>query len=71
MAPGIVDVDSATNGVATPKSLAPGTSHHESSNPDHEEHQYLSLIQDIIDNGEHRPDRSARLPYKLHQLIGS
>ncbi|KAI4707213.1 thymidylate synthase [Alternaria sp. Ai002NY15] len=29
-----------------------------SSNPTHEEHQYLSLIRDIIQNGEHRPDRT-------------
>ena len=32
-----------------------------SPNPDpnkrHEEHQYLDLIRDIMDNGEHRPDR--------------
>lgn len=24
----------------------------------HEEHQYLDLVRDILDNGEHRPDRS-------------
>ena len=23
----------------------------------HEEHQYLKLIRDILDHGEHRPDR--------------
>jgi len=23
----------------------------------HEEHQYLNLIRDILENGEHRPDR--------------
>jgi len=23
----------------------------------HEEYQYLNLIRDILDNGEHRPDR--------------
>jgi len=27
----------------------------------HEEHQYLDLIRDILQNGEHRPDR-----YNLH-----
>lgn len=27
------------------------------ASPDHEEHQYLDLIRDILDNGEHRPDR--------------
>lgn len=26
-------------------------------NPHHEEYQYLDLIRDILDNGEHRPDR--------------
>jgi thymidylate synthase len=26
-------------------------------NPNHEEHQYLNLIRDILENGEHRPDR--------------
>lgn len=26
-------------------------------NPNHEEYQYLNLIRDILDNGEHRPDR--------------
>ena len=25
--------------------------------PNHEEFQYLKLIRDILDNGEHRPDR--------------
>ncbi|KAH8645164.1 thymidylate synthase-like protein [Alternaria alternata] len=28
------------------------------SNPAHEEQQYLSLIRDILENGEHRPDRT-------------
>ena len=28
-------------------------------NPSHEEHQYLNLIRNILDNGEHRPDRYA------------
>lgn len=27
------------------------------ASPDHEEHQYLDLIRDILENGEHRPDR--------------
>lgn len=27
------------------------------SKPQHEEYQYIDLIQDILDNGEHRPDR--------------
>ncbi|KAL1297043.1 hypothetical protein AAFC00_004633 [Neodothiora populina] len=28
------------------------------SNTEHEEYQYLNLIRDILDNGEHRPDRT-------------
>ena len=27
----------------------------------HEEYQYLDLIRNILDNGEHRPDRSGTL----------
>ena len=27
--------------------------------PRHEEYQYLDLIRDILQNGEHRPDRYA------------
>ncbi|KAI9720250.1 MAG: Thymidylate synthase [Candelaria pacifica] len=30
----------------------------EISNPEHEEHQYLNLIRDILKNGEYRPDRT-------------
>ena len=26
-------------------------------NPEHEEYQYLDLIHDILESGEHRPDR--------------
>ena len=25
--------------------------------PEHEEYQYLDLIEEILENGEHRPDR--------------
>lgn len=31
------------------------------ADPNHEEFQYLKLIRDILDNGEHRPDRYALL----------
>lgn len=31
----------------------------------HEEHQYLDLIRDILDNGEHRPDRYVNVVYHL------
>ncbi|OAL47873.1 thymidylate synthase [Pyrenochaeta sp. DS3sAY3a] len=35
------------------------------SYPTHEEHQYLSLIRDIIENGEHRPDRTGTGTYAI------
>ncbi|USP73579.1 Thymidylate synthase [Curvularia clavata] len=35
------------------------------SNPAHEEHQYLSLIRDILSNGEHRPDRTGTGTYAV------
>jgi thymidylate synthase len=28
--------------------------------PQHEEYQYIDLIRELIDHGEHRPDRYAR-----------
>lgn len=34
-------------------------------NPAHEEHQYLSLIRNILENGEHRPDRTGTGTYAL------
>ena len=45
MAPGIVDVRSENTPNVLNKSLR------------HEEYQYLDLIRDILQNGEHRPDR--------------
>jgi thymidylate synthase len=42
----VLEVNSAA--ISPPKSAAA---------PNHEEHQYLDLIRDILDNGEHRPDR--------------
>jgi thymidylate synthase len=35
----------------------PESSPNPKASPDHEEHQYLDLIRDILENGEHRPDR--------------
>jgi thymidylate synthase len=35
------------------------------SNTPHEEHQYLSLIRDILQNGEHRPDRTGTGTYAI------
>lgn len=42
-----------------------GTTIQSPSNPTHEEHQYLSLIRDILSNGEHRPDRTGTGTYAL------
>lgn len=28
----------------------------------HEEYQYLDLVREILENGEHRPDRCASIP---------
>lgn len=35
------------------------------TNPAHEEHQYLSLIREILTNGEHRPDRTGTGTYAV------
>ncbi|KAF2648863.1 thymidylate synthase [Lophiostoma macrostomum CBS 122681] len=35
------------------------------SSPDHEEHQYLSLIREILSTGEHRPDRTGTGTYAI------
>jgi thymidylate synthase len=48
---------SGPNVVLEPKKTAESTPNPKSS-PNHEEHQYLDLIRDILENGEHRPDRS-------------
>jgi hypothetical protein len=37
-------------------SAAPAVTPTQSGKP-HEEHQYLDLVREILDNGEHRPDR--------------
>ncbi len=36
-----------------------------STNPAHEEYQYLNLINDILTNGEHRPDRTGTGTYAI------
>jgi thymidylate synthase len=51
-----------TNGTATSTKETPTTS---PSDPAHEEHQYLSLIRDILQNGEHRPDRTGTGTYAV------
>lgn len=35
------------------------------ANPTHEEHQYLSLIREILTTGEHRPDRTGTGTYSI------
>lgn len=37
------------------------------ADPNHEEFQYLKLIRDILDNGEHRPDRYIEPHSLLHK----
>ncbi|KAF1843417.1 thymidylate synthase-like protein [Cucurbitaria berberidis CBS 394.84] len=49
-----------TNGTTTPP-----TKTMSKSNPAHEEHQYLNLIRDILQNGEHRPDRTGTGTYAI------
>ena len=54
MAPGIVDVryENMSNVLPDPQTgLIAGSALR------HEEYQYLDLIRDILQNGEHRPDR--------------
>lgn len=38
--------------------VSPNPPRNESSDPSHEEHQYLNLIRDILARGEYRPDRT-------------
>lgn len=38
---------------------------------EHEEYQYLHLIQDILDFGEHRPDRCVKIHSRLVQGMRS
>ncbi|KAF2877587.1 thymidylate synthase/dCMP hydroxymethylase domain-containing protein [Massariosphaeria phaeospora] len=50
--------ETATSATANPK---PTTM----ASPAHEEYQYLNLIRDILDNGEHRPDRTGTGTYSI------
>jgi thymidylate synthase len=60
MSPSAVEIGPASgpNVVLEPKK-ATESSPNSKASPRHEEHQYLDLIRDILENGEHRPDRSA------------
>lgn len=53
---------SSTNGIRH-HSTASGTC------PIHEEYQYLNLIREIINDGEHRPDRYVTLLFYIHARI--
>jgi len=58
MAPSAVDSGPASGPEVTLKpTQTPEQNPSSLDNADHEEYQYLNLIQDILDNGEHRPDR--------------
>ncbi|KAH8729044.1 thymidylate synthase/dCMP hydroxymethylase domain-containing protein [Phaeosphaeriaceae sp. PMI808] len=49
---------SSSNGTSTIPPTTP-------TNPSHEEYQYLNLINDILQNGEHRPDRTGTGTYAI------
>jgi len=58
MSPGAIEVGPASAPEAVLKPVeAQNSTPVTRENPQHEEYQYLDLIQDILDNGEHRPDR--------------
>jgi thymidylate synthase len=50
---------------AAQQSAPPPTKAMPPSSAPHEEHQYLSLIRDILQNGEHRPDRTGTGTYAI------
>lgn len=60
MSPGAIEIGPASGPETTLKPVeSEKTTSTERENPQHEEYQYLDLIQEILDNGEHRPDRYA------------
>ncbi|KAI6934536.1 hypothetical protein KC341_g7549, partial [Hortaea werneckii] len=56
MAPTAVDVGSEV--IVNPDAPSNGSSHPPTAQKPHEEYQYLNLIREILDHGEHRPDRT-------------
>lgn len=54
------EADGITNGKTTTAPAKTAT-----PNPSHEEYQYLNLIQDILRDGEHRPDRTGTGTYSI------
>lgn len=58
MSPGAIEIGPASGPETTLRPVeSKKTTTTARENPQHEEHQYLDLIQEILDNGEHRPDR--------------
>lgn len=58
MSPSAVEIGPASGPqVALETETSTDSSTSTKASPDHEEHQYLDLIRDILENGEHRPDR--------------
>jgi len=62
MSPSAVEVDATEVGPASAphvdlKPNATSNGPPQRSQPEHEEYQYIDLIRQIIDTGEHRPDR--------------
>ena len=60
MAPAIIDAGPASGRRVTLETRKVSEKNSEPAiDPGHEEYQYLNLIRDILDHGEHRPDRQA------------
>ncbi|KAL9053139.1 MAG: hypothetical protein Q9162_004936 [Coniocarpon cinnabarinum] len=62
MAPSAIDVDPK---VTSTQTTSNGHNESPNSRPEHEEYQYLDLVRDIVDYGEHRPDRTGTGTYSL------
>jgi len=57
MSPTAIDIGPASGPETSLKALKSEHSQQVREKPEHEEYQYLDLIQDILEHGEHRPDR--------------